>query len=132
MPGGVTPLPFTEPLFDALDAEIRSVFGDDRLITPDQVQGKAKTLRDGVLAGAKLGGGWPRLGAARGKKVRLLWPQRGTRMRLVELAEKNAQAAMTARRDKGADVDATLDKLRDRFGGAAVKRAIALEPPKKR
>jgi hypothetical protein len=67
MPGGVTPLPFTEPLFDALDAEIRSVFGDDRLITPDQVQGKAKTLRDGVLAGAKLGGGWPRLGAARGK-----------------------------------------------------------------
>ena len=67
MPGGVTPLPFTEALFDALDAEIRSVFGDDRLITPDQVQGKAKTLREGVLAGAKLGGGWPKLGAARGK-----------------------------------------------------------------
>ncbi|WP_062095764.1 MULTISPECIES: phosphatidylinositol-specific phospholipase C1-like protein [unclassified Caulobacter] len=67
MPGGVTPLPFTEALFDALDAEIRSVFGDDRLITPDLVQGKAKTLREGVLAGAKLGGGWPKLGAARGK-----------------------------------------------------------------
>ncbi|OYX04016.1 MAG: hypothetical protein B7Z12_08060 [Caulobacter vibrioides] len=62
MPGGVTPLPFTEALFDALDAEIRAVFGDDRLITPDQVQGKAKTLRDGVLAG-----GWPKLAAARGK-----------------------------------------------------------------
>ena len=62
IPGGVTPPPFTEPLFDALDAEIRSVFGEDRLITPDQVQGKAKTLREGVLAG-----GWPKLGAARGK-----------------------------------------------------------------
>lgn len=62
MPGGVTPLPLTEALFDALDAEIRAVFGDDRLITPDQVQGKAKTLRDGVLAG-----GWPKLAAARGK-----------------------------------------------------------------
>lgn len=62
LPGGVTPLPFTEALFDALDAEIRAVFGEDRLITPDQVQGKAKTLRDGVLAG-----GWPKLGAARGK-----------------------------------------------------------------
>ncbi len=62
MPGGVTPLPFTDALFDALDAEIRAVFGDDRLITPDQVQGKAKTLRDGVLAG-----GWPKLAAARGK-----------------------------------------------------------------
>jgi hypothetical protein len=67
MPRGVTPLPFTEALFDALDAEIRSVFGEDRLITPDQVQGKAKTLREGVLAGAKMGGGWPKLGAARGK-----------------------------------------------------------------
>ncbi len=62
IPGGVVPLAFTEKLYDDLDAEIRSVFGDDRLITPDQVQGKAKTLREGVLAG-----GWPKLGAARGK-----------------------------------------------------------------
>ena len=62
VPGGVTPLEFTEPLFDALDAEIRSVFGDDRLITPDEVQGKAKTLREAVLAG-----GWPKIGQARGK-----------------------------------------------------------------
>ena len=64
------------------------------------------------------------LGAARGKKVRLVWPQRGTRMRLIELAEKNAQAAMTARRDKGADVDATLDKLRDRLGLRRLPRRI--------
>lgn len=62
VPGGVKPLAFTEGLFDALDAEIRSVFGDDRLITPDQVQGKAKTLREAVLAG-----GWPKIGQARGK-----------------------------------------------------------------
>lgn len=62
MPGGVVPLPFTEALFDALDAEIRSVFGDERLITPDQVRGKAATLREGVLAG-----GWPKLADARGK-----------------------------------------------------------------
>ncbi|MBK9034789.1 MAG: excinuclease ABC subunit UvrC [Myxococcales bacterium] len=56
------------------------------------------------------------LGAARGKKVRLVWPQRGTRTRLIELAEKNAAAAMTARRDKGADAEATLAKLRERLG----------------
>ena len=62
VPGGVKPLAFTEGLFDALDAEIRSVFGDDRLITPDQVQGKARTLREAVLAG-----GWPKIGQARGK-----------------------------------------------------------------
>ena len=62
LPGGVTPLPFDEPAFDALDAEIRSVFGPDRLITPDLVQGNKPTLREAVLAG-----GWPTLEAARGK-----------------------------------------------------------------
>lgn len=62
VPGGVKPLAFTEALFDAFDAEIRSVFGDDRLITPDQVRGKAATLREGVL-----NGGWPTIGQARGK-----------------------------------------------------------------
>ncbi|NQE63344.1 hypothetical protein E1H18_3600 [Caulobacter sp. RHG1] len=61
-PGGVVPPNFDEAAFDALDAEIRSVFGPDKLIDPDLVRGKAKTLREGVLAG-----GWPKLGAARGK-----------------------------------------------------------------
>jgi hypothetical protein len=62
VPGGVTPLAFDPASFDALDAEIRTVFGPDRLITPDQVQGRRRTLREAVLAG-----GWPRLGEARGK-----------------------------------------------------------------
>ncbi len=61
-PGGVVPPNFDEAAFDALDAEIRSVFGPDKLIDPDLVRGKAQTLREGVLAG-----GWPKLGAARGK-----------------------------------------------------------------
>lgn len=62
MPGGVELLEFDAAAWDALDAEIRGVFGEDRLITPDQVQGGHATLRDGVLAG-----GWPRLGQARGR-----------------------------------------------------------------
>lgn len=62
MPGGATPLDFDAAAWDALDAEVRSVFDPDRLITPDQVQGRHATLREGVLAG-----GWPKLGAARGK-----------------------------------------------------------------
>ena len=61
-PGGVAALPFDEKAFDALDAEIRSVFADGELITPDRVQGQAATLREAVLAG-----GWPTLDAARGK-----------------------------------------------------------------
>lgn len=62
MPGGATPLPFDAAAWDALDAEIRSVFDAAQLITPDQVRGGRATLREGVLAG-----GWPKLGAARGK-----------------------------------------------------------------
>ncbi|MEH6665520.1 MAG: phosphatidylinositol-specific phospholipase C1-like protein [Brevundimonas sp.] len=62
MPGGTALLDFDAGAWDALDAEIRSVFDADRLITPDQVRGGHATLRDGVLAG-----GWPTLGEARGK-----------------------------------------------------------------
>jgi hypothetical protein len=53
---------FDTAAFDALDAEVASVFADDELITPDQVQGKHPTLREGVLAG-----GWPKLRDARGR-----------------------------------------------------------------
>lgn len=47
---------------DALDAEIRSVFDEERLITPDDVRGDAPTLREAVT-----GRGWPTVGESRGK-----------------------------------------------------------------
>jgi hypothetical protein len=62
VPGAVQLLPFDAKAMDALDAEIRSVFKDSELITPDRIQGRRKTLREAVLAG-----GWPRLKSARGK-----------------------------------------------------------------
>jgi hypothetical protein len=62
MPGGVAPLDFDAAAWDALDTEIRSVFDAGHLITPDQVRGRRATLREAVMAG-----GWPALGAARGK-----------------------------------------------------------------
>jgi hypothetical protein len=60
--GGVDALPFDAAAYDALDAEIRLVFGPDQLITPDDVRGDYPTVREGALAG-----GWPRLGEARGR-----------------------------------------------------------------
>ena len=66
--GGIAvPGATTAPLFDAramdmIDAEIRSVFPEADLITPDQVQGRYPTLREAVAAGA-----WPKLKAARGR-----------------------------------------------------------------
>lgn len=55
------------PVFDAaamdrVDAEIRGVFGEAELITPDHVQGRDATLREAVTTR-----GWPKLKAARGK-----------------------------------------------------------------
>jgi hypothetical protein len=61
-PGGVDELPFTEKAYDALDAEIRSVFRPKELITPDDVRGRYPTLREAVLKH-----GWPTLGASRGR-----------------------------------------------------------------
>ncbi|WP_266170847.1 phosphatidylinositol-specific phospholipase C1-like protein [Dyella subtropica] len=61
-PGAVAPLRFDERAFDALDAEVRSVFNPHELIAPDDVQGQYSSLRDAVLAGQ-----WPTLGEARGR-----------------------------------------------------------------
>ena len=61
------PEPFTPVVFDALDAEIRSVFPPSKLITPDDVRGNFETLNQAVLAGH-----WPTLADSRGKIVLLM------------------------------------------------------------
>src|ERR1019366_8176846 len=67
-PAQVTePEPFTSATFDALDAEIRSVFPPRELITPDDVRGHYDTLNEAVLAG-----NWPTLNSARGKIIFLM------------------------------------------------------------
>ncbi|MEP9359945.1 phosphatidylinositol-specific phospholipase C1-like protein [Sphingomonas sp. KR3-1] len=61
VPGAVKVPHYTTAAFDALDAEIRSVFGAGDLVTPDLVRGRHKTLREAVAAG------WPMLDAVRGR-----------------------------------------------------------------
>jgi hypothetical protein len=61
------PEKFTAAAFDALDAEIRSVFAPNEMITPDQVRGKHATLEEAVLHKE-----WPTLDAARGKVIFLM------------------------------------------------------------
>lgn len=58
---------FTPAVFDALDAEILSVFPARRLITPDDVRGDFPTLNQAVLAGY-----WPSLTDSRGKVIFLM------------------------------------------------------------
>lgn len=58
---------FTALTFDALDAEIRSVFPANEMIVPDDVRGSHTTLEEAVLAG-----NWPTLDASRGKVIFLM------------------------------------------------------------
>lgn len=62
--GAAKVIPWSKAAFDRMDAEIRTVFGDNQLITPDDVRGSHATLRDAVTSG-----GWPKLGQARGKII---------------------------------------------------------------
>ncbi len=59
-------IPYDMSSPDALDEEIKSVFGAnlDKVITPDDVRGNYNTLEEAVLAG-----NWPQLKEARGKVV---------------------------------------------------------------
>jgi len=58
---------FMSSTFDALDAEIHSVFPKSELITPDVVRGRYKTLEEAVLHN-----NWPTLATAQGKVVFLM------------------------------------------------------------
>ncbi len=60
--GLTPPLSFTKRAYDDLDNEIRSVFSNDQLITPDDVRGHYNTLEEAVLTK-----GWPNLETSKGK-----------------------------------------------------------------
>ncbi len=60
--GGAVPIPIGPAEFDALDAEIRSVFPIADIITPDEVRGDHATLEEAIRTD-----GWPTLGQSRGR-----------------------------------------------------------------
>lgn len=64
LPEQTEALKFDAAAFDAMDAEIRSVLAPSDMITPDDVQAGAPSLREAVLQH-----GWPTLAAARGKFI---------------------------------------------------------------
>jgi hypothetical protein len=65
--GGVAVPPWNGAALNGLDREIRSVFGSDELITPDDVRRRGLTLRQSVLRR-----GWPTLRRARGRVMFLM------------------------------------------------------------
>ena len=65
------------------------------------------------LEEAELLGDW--LSSVRGKRVKIVEPKRGTRARLIELADRNAAASAASRHGRDADADALLDKVARRL-----------------
>lgn len=60
--GGAVSPQWDSALMDDVDAEIRSVFADDEMITPDDLRRPGRTLEQSVLRD-----GWPVLSSVRGK-----------------------------------------------------------------
>ncbi|MEZ5382950.1 MAG: Ca2+-dependent phosphoinositide-specific phospholipase C [Microthrixaceae bacterium] len=63
----VEPLPYTAERLDDLDDEIRSVFQENEIFTPDDLRGNADTL-DEVVTGP----GWPTMSVLRGQTMFLM------------------------------------------------------------
>lgn len=64
---GVGPLAWTPERIAAAEAEIRSVFPADRVLTPDNVRGSRATLREALARD-----GWPTIARARGQVLFLM------------------------------------------------------------
>jgi excinuclease ABC subunit C len=96
--------------------EVIQRYYDRGTVVPDEVVVPVE------LEDAELLAEW--LSELRGKKVRLIAPQRGQRTRLVALAAKNAEAAAAARLGKEEDVLAALGKLKERLGLKRMPRRI--------
>ncbi|WP_327351194.1 phosphatidylinositol-specific phospholipase C1-like protein [Streptomyces sp. NBC_01304] len=65
--GGAKSPPWDAAMLQALDDEIRTVFGEKEMVTPDDIRHKGKTLEQSVLKH-----GWPRVSAARGQVMFLM------------------------------------------------------------
>ncbi|RLJ31605.1 calcium-dependent phosphoinositide phospholipase C [Chryseobacterium sp. 7] len=62
-------LPFDKKAYDELDEEIVKYLGKDKIITPKDVQGKYKTLKEAVTHN-----NWPKLTDSKGKFIFMLLP----------------------------------------------------------
>ncbi len=78
--GSIKPLKFDSMALDSIDLEILSVIGRDKLITPDFVREKGKTLEETILSK-----GWPALDQCRGKFMFIL--DQGGKIRDLYLAD---------------------------------------------
>lgn len=117
IPNTRKPLAFDGEALQTIDVEIRSIFPEEQLITPDFVRGNRDTLEEAVLKD-----GWPELTAVKGRFLFVL-DQGGEKLKVylrefpalkgavmfVNQAEGNPEAAFRVVNDPIAD----FDKIRE-------------------
>jgi hypothetical protein len=110
--GFVTPIDWDGPAFAQLEAEIRSVFPPERIITPGDVIGDFPTLREAVEQNQ-----WPKLKKAKGKVMFTLddtgEEREAYRSQVPEVAERLVFVAA-----QPPDPDAAVVVVNDPIGGA--------------
>jgi hypothetical protein len=102
--------------FDDLDAEIRLVFPDAQLITPDHVRGGAATLEKAVLRR-----GWPTLAEARGRVLFALDNPGAARLDYLQGHPSLRGRVMFTSSSPG-EPDAAFLKFNDPFGAPIAER----------
>ncbi|CAN5802019.1 phosphatidylinositol-specific phospholipase C1-like protein [soil metagenome] len=112
VPGQAVPEKWDATAMAGLDGEIRSVFGADDLVTPDDVRGDRATLEEAVLDD-----GWPTLGESRGKFLFLV--VNGEPYRTIYLqAHPNLGGAVLFTNSKPGQPDASYVSVDDPVGDA--------------
>lgn len=90
------PFAFTAKALDSLDMEIRSVFSNDKLITPDLVRGNFSSLEEAVLTK-----GWPKLENVKGRFLFVLDENKTKIDRYLENYPKLVNAALFVNKKEG-------------------------------
>jgi len=103
-------VPIDAALFRDLDAEIRSVFPDERILRPDDVRGDHATLEEAVL-----GDGWPTVRQARGRVLFLL-DNGGTKRDLYRDGAESLEGRVLFTNSLPGEPDAAFVKLNDPEG----------------
>jgi hypothetical protein len=116
-----TPVAIGPAEFDALDAEIRSVFAPGHVVTPDEVRGSHATLLESIEAR----GGWPTLGELRGRIVFAL-DNGGQKKRDYTEGHPSLRGRILFTSAEPPEAEAAFVKLNDPIGdGARIRELVS-------
>jgi hypothetical protein len=109
--GGVTAPPWDAGNLDALDAEIRSVFDEEDMVTPDDVRRPGLTLEQSVRQY-----GWPTLRASRGKVAFLLDNEPGAIRTAYTAGRRSLEGRVLFTNSRAGQADGAFIKRNDPLG----------------